>query len=90
MRQLSEHTRRWVLGVGKVGLVARGVVFAIIGCGLFKAGWSGTDPEPPSIDGAQFKLSQQPYSALLLGVVAAGLVCYGLHMLVSARYRTLL
>ena len=35
------------------------------------------------------ELAGQPYGSVLLGLVAAGLLLYGLYCLVEARYRKL-
>ncbi len=35
-------------------------------------------------------LEQRPYAVWLLGVVAVGLHCYGLFMLVEAKYRRII
>ena len=39
------------------------------------------------LDGALRKLADATYGPYLLGVTAAGLVCYGLYCLVDSRYR---
>lgn len=39
------------------------------------------------IDGALRKLANAPQGPYLLGLVAAGLLCYALYCLVDARYR---
>jgi len=43
-----------------------------------------------SRDGALKVLSQQPYGKWLLGIVAAGLIAFGLYSFVEARYRRVL
>ncbi|GHO43354.1 hypothetical protein KSX_15170 [Ktedonospora formicarum] len=39
------------------------------------------------LDGALQVLAQQPFGAILLGVVAFGLFSYGVYSFVEARYR---
>jgi hypothetical protein len=41
------------------------------------------------LDGALAKLANQSYGSVLLGVVAAGLVAFGLYSLADVRYRKL-
>jgi hypothetical protein len=45
--------------------------------------------EARGLGGALATLAQQPFGPWLLGVVATGLVLYGLFMMVQARYRRL-
>jgi hypothetical protein len=42
------------------------------------------------LSGALRALEQQSYGQLLLGVVALGLIAYGFHMFVLARYRRMI
>jgi hypothetical protein len=72
---------------GQVGLTARGVVFAIIGLFLIQSALTARANEARGLSGALSALEQQPYGPWVLGVVALGLVAYGLHMLILAWYR---
>jgi hypothetical protein len=73
--------------VAVVGLLARGVVFGLIGIFLFKAALEYDPGEAIGLDGALRKLAAQDYGGLLLGLVAAGLLAYGVFCLFEARYR---
>jgi Domain of Unknown Function (DUF1206) len=42
------------------------------------------------LSGALRTIEQQPFGPWVLGVVALGLVAYGLYMLVLARYRRIM
>lgn len=87
LRELSGEMRAWVVRVGRAGLAARGVVFGIIGIFLLLAALR-TDPgEARGLGGALQALEQQPFGPWLLGVVAVGLMAYGIYELVRARYR---
>ncbi len=84
---LSAEARSWVVRVGRAGLAARGVVFAIIGIFLLLAALQ-TDPgEARGLGGALQTLERQPFGPWLLSLVAIGLVAYGIYELVRARYR---
>jgi Domain of Unknown Function (DUF1206) len=86
LNRLGTEQRRWVECVGRMGLAARGLVFALIGIFLIVAA-SQHDPSAAiGLGGALNKVAAQPYGADLLGVVAAGLCMYGLFSLVQARY----
>jgi hypothetical protein len=76
--------------VGQVGLVARAVVFFIIGLFLIQAAWYARAEEARGLSGALRALEQQPYGPYVLGAVALGLVVYGLYMFVEARYRRMI
>jgi hypothetical protein len=81
--------RRWVIRVGRAGLAARGVVFALIGLFLIQAARQGDPSQAVGLGGALQKLAEQPAGPWLLGAVAAGLCMYGLFSIVEARYRRL-
>ena len=78
---------QWGARIGVVGHLARGVVFTLIGIFVVKAALDYDPKAAIGIDGALQKLAHASYGPYLLGVTAAGLVCYGLFCLVDARYR---
>ena len=80
--------RRGALNTTAVwGLVSRGVVFAIIGV-LFMIAAVTYDPQRAgTVPEALMLLHRQMYGPWLMGVIAAGLLCYGLLQLVIAGYR---
>jgi hypothetical protein len=84
---MSHVQRRWGRRAGVVGHLARGVVFALIGIFVTKAAVDYNPKDAVGLDGALRKLADGSYGPYLLGITAAGLVCYGLYCLVDARYR---
>lgn len=74
----------WVVPVGRAGLAARAVVFAIIGVSLIRAGWFGSAGE---IKGVGDALSALTEHAELYLLVAAGLFLFGVHSFVEAKWR---
>ncbi|NJL20612.1 MAG: DUF1206 domain-containing protein [Leptolyngbyaceae cyanobacterium SM1_3_5] len=86
LNQMSDAERTWATRIGRFGLAARGVVLALTGLFLIQAGRQSDPSEVQGLDGALQTLAQQPQGAWLLGLVALGLVAYGIHMLVQARY----
>jgi hypothetical protein len=86
---LGPEAQRWVIRVGRIGLIARGVIFALIGIFLIQASRHNDAGEAVGLGGALQKLTEQPFGDLLLGLVAAGLFMYGLYSFVEARYRRL-
>ena len=85
--EMSPKERSWVVRIGRFGLAARGVIFPIIGIYLIQAAITTDPSKAKGVGGALRELSQQPFGTFLLLVVAAGLVAYGVHMVVNARYR---
>ncbi len=73
---------RWVHWVGRLGYLARGAVFLLMGVFLWTAGIEARAAEAGSMDKA---LDALPPTAQL--VVAAGLFAFGIFSFVEARYR---
>lgn len=89
-RKFEEQWRgrhKWSARAGVVGHLARAVVFALIGAFVVKAAIEYDPKAAIGLDGALQKLAHASYGPYLLGVTAAGLVCYGLYCFVDARYR---
>lgn len=89
LTDLTEKERKWVIGICRFGLLARGVVFCIIGWFLIQAATQSDPQAAGGLDKALQSLGQQPYGPWLLGIVALGLVAYGIYMVVKARYSQL-
>jgi Domain of Unknown Function (DUF1206) len=85
--QMSGVEERLVTAVGFAGVVARGVVFSLIGIFLVKAALEYDPHEAIGLDGALRKLAAQDRGRFLLGLVAAGLLSFGVFCLFQARYR---
>jgi len=73
--------------VCRFGLIARGVVFLIIGGFFLAAAWRFSSGEVVGLQGALQTLQQQPYGWILLAIVALGLFAFGVYGLIQARYR---
>lgn len=70
-------------------LAARGIVFCIIGWFLIEAAKHSNAATAEGLDEVLQTLAQQPNGAWLLGIVALGLVAYGIYTIIQARYRRL-
>lgn len=86
---MDRDQQRWFTVLGQVGLVARALVFLIIGWFLIRAAVDFDAQKAISVDGALQRVAGQPYGSWLLGVVAAGLIVFALFSLCEARYRRL-
>jgi hypothetical protein len=85
--EMSETERKWGKRAGVAGHLARAIVFGLIGVFVTKAAIDYNPNDAIGFDGALQKLASSSYGPYLLGLTAAGLVCYGLYCLVDARYR---
>jgi hypothetical protein len=85
--EMSERGIRWATRSGRVGFIARGIVFLLVGGFLIEAAIYYDSSQAEGLDGVLQALVQQSFGPWLLGAVALGLVAYGLYMLVEARYR---
>ncbi len=81
--------RRWVVPLGRVGYAALGVVNTIVGIFLIIAALRNNPGQAKGVGGALAEITQRPYGAFLLGIVAIGLIAYGAYTFVEARYRQL-
>ena len=74
---------RWV---GKVGYIAKGIAFCIVG-GLFvAAGYTHHAKKSGGLDQALHTVLQQPFGPFLLILIALGIGCYGLFCFARARH----
>jgi Domain of Unknown Function (DUF1206) len=84
---LGERAKSVLAGLGSAGLLARFVIFGLIGLFLVRAAWQYDPQEAIGLDGALRRTAEAPYGAALLGALAAGLLCYAAFCFVEARYR---
>lgn len=84
---LPPDRKNWIAFLGRMGFVARGVVFVIVGGFLILAALNHSSAEVHGLGGALKTLQRQPYGWILLALTAIGLFAFGLYGLVQARYR---
>jgi len=84
---LNAQTKQVMVGLGRFGYAALGVVFTIIGIFMIVAAVQHNPNDAKGLDSALLELTRQPFGPLLLGIVALGLIAYGLYSFVEARYR---
>jgi hypothetical protein len=78
--------RRVVTIVAMTGLLARAVVFALIGAFVVRAAWRYDPGQATGVDGALKRLAAAPHGPGLLVLVAVGLLAYGIWCEVIAAY----
>ena len=84
VKDLAPGAPSWTVTVGRAGLAARAVVFAVIGISLIRAGWFGAAGEVKGLGDALSSLTENP---TLYWLVTAGLFLFGIHSFVEARWR---
>lgn len=94
-RELQTHDinprlREVVSVAARMGNMARGIAFGVIGAFLVLAGVQARPDQARGLGGALNSLAQQPFGPWLVGLVGLGLIGYGVHMLVAARYRRMI
>ena len=87
--RLSRVTEQWLVLAGRFGYASLSVVLAIIGVFLIVAAKQHNPGEAKGLGGALAQLTQTSMGPLLLGIVALGLIAYGVFSLACARYRRL-
>ncbi len=82
---LTTQVWKWVVGLGRIGYAALGVVFAIIGIFLTVAAVQHNARKALGLDGTLKELAHQPFGSWLLSILALGLVASGVYSFVEAR-----
>ncbi len=85
--EMGRAQRRWIMGFGTVGMIARMVVTVLIGVFLVAAAIRHQPDKAVGIDGALKALAARAFGPALLVVVAVGLAAYGAYSFAEARYR---
>lgn len=85
---LTEEKRRKVIkNTGYLGILARGVVFGILAFIFIRAAYHSNTSDIKNTKDAFSFLQNSAYGPWLLGLVAIGLICYGIYMFAMAKYR---
>lgn len=85
-RATDAHVQRALERAAQVGLIARGVVFGMMGLFLVRAALEHDPSEAGGLAEALQELARQPYAPMGLGAVALGLAAYGAYQLALARW----
>jgi hypothetical protein len=86
---MSRALAMLIRALGGVGCAARAVVFVLVGFFIVKAAVLSSATQTKGLDAVFRSVASSAYGSWLLGVLAAGLFCYGLYCLLEARYRNL-
>lgn len=85
--QMGPRTRRIVEWLGRIGGIARGVVFITAGVFLVVAAAEARPGQAKGIDSSLRSLASTPGGPWLLVIVAVGLIVFGLYSCCEARWR---
>jgi hypothetical protein len=86
LERMGGIERRWAIGLGRVGLVSRGIVFTIIGLLLVAAAFHLHSRSDTGLEGALRELANQPFGHTLLGAAGLGLMAFGSYSAMCARW----
>ena len=85
--QLKTRTRTIIEWLGRIGGVARGIVFITAGVFLVVAAVEAKPGQAKGIDSSLRVLAATPAGPWLLALVAIGLIMFGLFSCCEARFR---
>jgi hypothetical protein len=80
---------RWeplIEGIGRVGYVAKGIAFGLVGVLLWRAARSADASTATGLDGAMTAIAGVIAGPWLLTAVAVGFAAFGVYALARARY----
>jgi heme/copper-type cytochrome/quinol oxidase subunit 2 len=78
-----------LLTTGKIGYLSRGIVWLVIAYLMLMAAFTGQSSRAGDTGKAFAFIETMPLGSLLLAIIAAGLVAYGVFSFVRARYEKL-
>jgi hypothetical protein len=82
---VNPRARTAVSVLGVTGYVAKGIVLFLTGLLIAIATLRAHPEESTGLDGGLKALRDQPFGVYVLAAVGAGLICYGIYMVVRAR-----
>ncbi len=82
VRQATREARPWVIKIARLGYAARGIVYVVVGWLAIQAALGARNPNVDTHT-ALAAIISQPFGRVLLGLVAAGLACYGIWRVVQ-------
>jgi len=86
--KLTPSQVKWVKRLGRFGIIARGIIFVLVGIFLIVAAYTANSSQAKGLDGALMSLMHQPYGHWLMGSIALGLIAMGIYSLfVSLFFR---
>jgi hypothetical protein len=81
----SDTARTAVKVLGVAGYAAKGIALLLVGLLIIIATVTAHPEESTGLDGGLKGLREQPFGVYLLAAVGAGLICYGVFMMVRSK-----
>jgi hypothetical protein len=88
--EMDQTEKKIVDQLGRMGMVARGVTFTLVGWFVFQGGLHQDPAQVHGFGGAFQFLLTQPFGRVILAAVALGFIALGLHSFACARWIRLL
>jgi hypothetical protein len=79
--------RSVTIGAARIGMLARSLIFGLIGLSLLRAAQRFDAASAHGVPGALRELEDARFGSLLLFGVAAGLIAYSIYQFILAKYR---
>ncbi|GAB3011806.1 DUF1206 domain-containing protein [Spirosoma pulveris] len=86
---IKTEMKEMIIRSGKIGYIARGIVWGLIGYLCIKAAMEANASQAGGSSRAFAFLEKASYGSFMLGAVALGMFCYGIFMFVRARYEVI-
>ncbi len=84
--KVEPKPRPYIAAIGMVGMLARSIVFVLIGAFLVFAAVTSDPQKAEGFGGALQTIRAQPYGSVLLGAAALGLIAFGLFGMSEALF----
>lgn len=84
--KLTRSQLKWVKRFGRFGVIARGIIFVLVGLFLIVAAYTANSSQAKGFDGVLMSLMLQPYGRWLMGSIALGLIAMGIYSLFVALF----
>ena len=86
---MDSKAKKLLIKSGKIGYVARGIVWLIIAYFLLLAALQ-SDSSEAGDSNAALNFMEREFGSFTLATIALGLLCYGIFMFVRARYQPII
>ncbi|UOQ45936.1 DUF1206 domain-containing protein [Halobacillus salinarum] len=86
VQDMNSHEKKIARNSGTLGLAARGTVLGLVGFFFIQTAVTKNPEDTKGLDGALSEVSQKPFGQWLLGLVALGLILYGVYQVTRGRY----
>jgi uncharacterized membrane protein YidH (DUF202 family) len=83
----DEKKRKTIKNSGYLGLIARGIIFGVLAYIFIRAAIASNTSNMKGTTDAFSFLQESQYGSWLMGLVAAGFVCYSIYVFMLAKYR---